>query len=214
MNCGGEEFVRLRSSILLLAVAALVWVGCDEDPIDPGCDPCPPLDPFLEPTSPENVVANLQAAYRLRDIEEYAKLLAPEFTFVLQPVDAQNIGTDFWTRDQDSTGTVALFTTELVSNIMIELLHGSAEAPIDSALTPGTKWIRIHQTLLEVDEASGTSWLVTDLQDMFFRQGKAAAGEDTTQWFLLEWRDIPTFTSPTPSSGTQEATWGKLKAQY
>ena len=205
--------MRLRSSILLLAVGALVWAGCDES-FSPGPPPLPRGPDFRAQTSPANVVGNLQVAYRLRGIDEYSKLLAPEFIFVFQPQDAQVINTDFWTRDEDSTGTAALFNTELVSNITVELIHGPAEAPIDTTLPPGTKWIRIDQTLLEVDETSGITWLATDRQDMFFRRGNAAAGEDSTQWFLLEWCDLPAILPPTPSSGSRKTSWGRIKSQY
>jgi hypothetical protein len=66
------------------------------------------------------------------------------------------------------------------------------------------------------------TFLVTDQQDLFFRRGLADAGEDTTRWFLFEWRDLPTYSQLEPGSfGSIEAptpvnrmTWGGLKARY
>jgi hypothetical protein len=180
----------LLRTALVLGVAALFLKGCifspdKDDPITGGGE-------FKEPTSPENVVSNLAESYRRKDIDQYIKLLAPEFIFKFQPVDAQAIETDFWTRDQDSTGTDGLFRTPLVSEIRITLTHGPADTARELDLPDGTMKIRINPTFLEVDQVDGITWQVDgDIQDMFFRTGDPAAGQDSTHWFLIEWRDIP-----------------------
>src|SRR6185369_16495847 len=102
-------------------------VGCDEDPVEPGPTP----SPYASPTAPESLITNLQLSYRQREIKEYAKLLAPEFVFKFQPSDANDIGTDFWTRDQDSTGTRALLTATLVSEIRVSLHYGPRDTTIN-----------------------------------------------------------------------------------
>jgi hypothetical protein len=213
-----KQFLRVALIVAVASSSLLSVKGCifspkKEDPVD--------ITEIVPQTSPENVVKNLQAAYRLRRIEEYAKLLASDFEFWFQPEDGNNIGTDFWTRDLDSLGTLALFTTERVSNITIELIHGPAEPTNELNMPPGTMHIRIDQTQLEVDETEGTTWLATDLQDMFFRRGLVDAGEDTTHWFLLEWRDIPISLAPRMGSDPLSkevigpevlpTTWGALR---
>src|SRR5262245_41688334 len=97
-------------------LSLLVLIGCDADA------PTPPRLPgdsaaYHQPTAPESLLANLQTAYKRRNIGHYATLLAPEFVFQFQPVDANQIGTNFWTRDQDSVGTRALLVTTEVSDI-------------------------------------------------------------------------------------------------
>ncbi|HET9235479.1 MAG TPA: hypothetical protein VFP10_15205, partial [Candidatus Eisenbacteria bacterium] len=56
-------------------------------------------------------------------------------------------------------------------------------------------------------------WVVTDQQDMFFRKGIAANGENASHWFMYEWHDLPGYGSPqfTGGGGT---TWGGLKNFY
>jgi len=72
--------------------------------------------------------------------------------------------------------------------------------------------IRIVTTDLQVDQTDGTTWVVTDQQDMYFRKGIEANGENPNYWWLYEWDDLPTLASPRlPAGGT---TWGKLKSKY
>jgi hypothetical protein len=209
--------------------AALSLSGCFEDE----CVDCPPTKPaYHDLSSPENLVKNLALAYQYQEIDTYAKLLAPDFVFKFQPVDALDLGFDTWNRDQDLAGTGALFATPLVGGITIALIHGP------STVAPGTfntvegevRFIRINPTFLEVDivggDMAGTALRVDgDIQDMFFRHGNAAADEDTTRWFLFEWRDIPdpSGTGRAPgirTTGTvapaaiEDGTWGRIKTFF
>jgi hypothetical protein len=184
-------------------------VGCDEDPVEPR----PVHSPYASPTAPESLITNLQLSYRQREIKEYAKLLAPEFVFKFQPQDANDIGTPFWTRDQDSTGTRALLTTTEVSDIRINLIYGARDTAVNTSGTPlDSLKIRIITTDLQVDQTDGTTWVVTDQQDFFFRQGKVANGEDPNHWLIYEWDDLPSLSSPRFLVG--RSTWGKIKTKY
>lgn len=116
----------------IVAGAMSILSACGEDDIVE-----PPRSEYLALTSPENLVENLQTAYRKQNIEEYAKLLAPEFRFKFQSVDASEIGLEYWNKDQDSTGTDALFRTPLVSDIRIDLPHTRAQDPTEVGFDPG-----------------------------------------------------------------------------
>ena len=74
--------------------------------------------------------------------------------------------------------------------------------------------IFISQTQLEVDQADGITWLAQDQQRMFFRRGLESADEDTTLWFLIEWRDIPSNAAPRAALTVNGTTWGFLKTVY
>jgi hypothetical protein len=199
--------------LVLVAVLLPTGIGCIEDCMDCGFRP-PELKPKPQ-TSPENVVNNLQASYVLRQIEVYAKLLAPEFRFVFQSIDAEEIAQDSWTREEDLAGTDALFEATVVTSIYIDLIHGPAVDAEDPELPADAKKIRINQTLLQVDESTGLTWVASDIQDLFFRPGDPGQGEDPDHWFLIEWRDIPTTSAPrTPTTGEQVTTWGKIKSKY
>ena len=195
--------------ILLVSITALL-TGCDEDVVVPE-DKF--VSPYASPTAPESLITNLQASYQNREIEHYAEILAPEFIFRFQSIDVDEIGTEFWTRDQNSTGTRALLTTTEVSDIRISLIYGARDTTVNFPGTPlDSLKIRIITTDLQVDQTDGTTWLIQDQQDMYFRKGIEANGEDPTHWWLYEWQDLPTLGSP--KVDVASATWGKLKNRY
>jgi hypothetical protein len=201
-----------------LCAAILILPGCNEDPV-PTCDPCPPKI-YADPTAPESVLVDLQIAYRRRDIKPYAALLAPEFTFTFIPTDVQDLGlsSGTWNKSEDSTGTGHLFGATQVSAIRAELTFSPAVADTESGHPPGSMWIRVTQTALEVDQTDGITWTVTEPQDFFFRSGNPSAGEDPSHWFLLEWRDLDQIAfAPrlTPeATAVRATTWGQMKVLY
>ena len=197
----------------IFLVGAVLVVGCD-DATD--CKDCggPPI-PYLDTTSPENQIENIQRAYRNRDCQGYALILAPGFIFNFQPIDANDIGTPFWTHDQDSTGTCALLKSGEVSEIRINLIYSGRDTTINFPGSPiDSLKIRVTTTDLQVDQTDGTTWVVTDQQDMYFRKGIETRGEDPTCWFLYEWDDLPTLRSPGTPQDVRAMTWGRLKALY
>jgi len=195
-----------RRVVWFLALAVLPAAGCDDSTGVPEFH-------YRDVTTPENVVLNLEDAYRRRDTDEYAKLLAPEFRFVFQPQDVFDLGKEFLNRDQDIAGTTALFTTAQVAHIQLFFVSGSPVAAADTTLPADAVRIRANQVQLQVDETSGISWVVTDVQDFYLRPGRPANGESAADWYLLEWRDLPTAFPPRiqPSG---PITWGKLKMLY
>jgi len=180
---------RISLSIFLLVV---VVAGCLKPTVVP---PAKERNAYAEPIAPERLIVNLQVSYRRKEISPYARILAPEFKFKFQEVDQVENG-EFWTFTEDSTGTKALFDSPLVGSISIQLEHLPPEEPSELGFDPDVKKVRINFVQLEVDQLDGTTLLVTDLQDMYFRPGRKANGEDPEHWFLLEWRDIPSAGSP------------------
>ena len=177
---------RLWPIAMLASMAAFAW-GCDDGPDGGG-------DPFSDypPPSPENLIIDLAASYEDRDVEQYAKLLDPEFIFYFQPADIPaGLEREYWNRDEDSTGTAALFNAvNQVTGIYVDLGAFTVEDSV-RAEDPGVKRIRLTHSKLEVDLSDGTTLLVQgDIEDMYFRRGRAEAGTDSTKWYLFEWRDI------------------------
>jgi hypothetical protein len=199
--------------VVAAALFFLMVAGCNDLPHrieGPECGVC---SSYWQPTAPESLISNLQMSYRSREIKPYSQLLAPEFIFKFQPQDANDIGTPFWTRDQDSTGTRALFATTEVSDIRINLIYGRRDSSVNMSPPVDSLKIRIITTDLQVDQTDGTVWVVTDQQDLFFRQGLAANRENPSHWLIYEWDDLPTLGSP-KLGGVRGTTWGNLKTQY
>ncbi len=204
-----------------ILAAGLVLAGCGDDKN--------PEAPQVTPVTPEDRMVELQVAYRryLSDgIDEYAKILAPEFRFYFQDGDAPSgLGRNYWTRDEDSTGTAALFRSPEVTHIEINLSSMKTTVPNEAGIPEGSLKVRVSPTNLVVDDRSGITWEVKgDIQDMYFRKGRLEnAGEDTTSWYLFEWRDLPAGyrNSAAPGVGesavqpaTEWMTWGRLKTRY
>jgi hypothetical protein len=206
------------SVICIVLLAAFAGSGCI---FSPDKEPPKETQNYVPQTTPENVLVNLQVSYRRREITQYAKLLHPEFIFKFQTVDIENVGKEFWTRDEDSTKTANLFEADPVTEIKIDLTYGRADDDIDIDMEPGTKHIRVNPTFLEVEEtlaAGNTTFRVDgDIQDMFFVRGAEA---DSTTWYLWEWRDLPSGSgSGAPGLGPDSegvspsgTTWGRLKS--
>jgi len=198
VSAGGKRLrgergrVAIHPAFLLgLAAVLVLAAGCGEDDVTE-----PPLDDGLRPgaASPAAVLDALQSAYRARDIDAYAGLLASDFTFAFQPADGGQVPSLTWNRDQDSTGTHALFHAPQVSDIRVDLTFGEADTA--EGMPEGVMHIRTIQVQLEVDEIQGITWRVVDLQDFFFRAGVEEQGESPAGWFLLEWRDLPSSFAP------------------
>ncbi len=209
----------MRAMILFLALIVLQGLAVQacfrpDTCSEPGECPDPPGAEYVEPTSPERVLQNLVNAYRRREIDEYAKLLRHDFIFRFQARDAGEIGTDFWTRDQDSTGTHALFASPQIASISIELIHGPATESDDLDLPDAMK-IRVSPTKLEVLRLPDTTLLVDgDIQDFFFLRGDPEHGENPDYWYIVEWRDLPGgggVGKPGPPGATLTS-WGGLRA--
>ena len=195
----------------ILLVGVVAAVGC-KDSTD--CIYCGGggWSTYSQPSAPESLITNLQVSYRNREIEHYAALLAPEFIFKFQPIDANDLGTPFWTRDQDSAGTRALLTTTEVSDIRINLIYGASDSTIDASPPVDTLKVRIITTDLQVDQTDGTTWVVTDQQDFLFRKGKEEHGENPDYWLIYEWDDLPRVASP--GFAITPPTWGQLKTLF
>jgi hypothetical protein len=207
---------RIVRDAFLLGVAVISLKGCifNSKVVPPGSN----TGVYAQPTAPESLINNLQVSYRRREIDRYAEILAPDFKFQFQPIDANTIGTDFWTRDQDSTGTRALLKTTDVSEIRISLTYQGRDTTVNFPGTPlDSVKIRIVTTDLQVDQTDGTTWVVSDQQDMFFRKGLPENKENPNHWLLYGWNDLPSLSaapglSPlsngAPASQGISLTWG------
>lgn len=186
----------------LLFLAALPYLSaCTKDvPPDGG------EDPILLQTSEDNVLNNLQVAYRKRDIDEYSRLLATDFQYYFDNKTRVDKGLPvYWTRLQDSTQTEKLFKSDKVSDITINLqwTHKSAR-PSNEIGREDWTYYDILDVFLDVDLApttdnpDGVTYRVEDQRQRFyFRRGrtKPAAPGDTLM-YIVEWRDYGVEAAP------------------
>jgi len=176
----------MRRRTLSVMVAILVAAGCGTERVlrPDGSTEATTYHPM---NLPENVIANLEAAYRNRDIEAFAELLAPEFTFRFQPGDVPVVGRSSWGREEEIESTRGLFESERVKDIEIRLDY----LPAERASEPGlehTMRIRVDRAFLRVIEESIVHEVPGHPQDFFLRREH---GNHPNRWVIVEWRDLP-----------------------
>lgn len=111
---------------LVGAAVALVLIGisCSDYLLEPAQETKREAPAYLPPITPENVLANLQTAYRNKDLTAYAACLHQDFAFIPDPND--KVGFASLDREADLRSTAKMFAS--VAEIQIELTHGDAVA--------------------------------------------------------------------------------------
>jgi len=145
----------------------------------------PPPTPQPEPTSPAGVIRGIECAYNNQDINYYADMLDPDFTFYFDPRDIQDHGTPTsWGYDEELEATQNLFDSVDDGGISLAVnLEGQPEPG------PGD----------EVWDLNGVDYLlivitcdVTYRADGFanFRTRVDGLWRGQPRWWLWKWWDI------------------------
>jgi hypothetical protein len=174
-------------------LALLGVVGCPFSP-DSGT-PDHPVDPFLKPTSPENLLANLKTAYRERETAEYESLLAMDFTFVLSPEDAGQPGMPSqWGRNTEIGIHQRMFDEGLVTYLALDFVVGDRVFDdTDQLWTVTITNVDLSLTGMTPDHPTPKSYSVLDGTSKFwFRQNDwTVPGTSDRVWSIVKWEDSP-----------------------
>ena len=209
---------RRLMAILMLSLSLAV-TGCEDDVKDP-----PPDDAYLPQTSEDNVLSNLQHAYRLRDIAAYARLLAIDCLVYPDPATAERLGIDFWTRTEDSLITAALFSSPEVKKIDIELGWPHRSAADANLPPPRDTWseLLLVDIYLDIDirpegQETTTYRVENQPQRLYFRRGRTnpPSGAADTLTYIVEWHDKGvTNIGSTRSTQVEPSTWSGTKSLF
>jgi hypothetical protein len=183
-----------------------------------GTNPPPPPPDFLPRTSPENLLRNLIAAYRLRNAAEYESLLAHPFTFILSLEDQQKPDMpDRWGRDTEVAIHERMFDSERVQTLMLDYDIGptiwDAEEGKYSVVIRHVNLYLYGATPGHPTEAH--EFRVTDNRSKFWfrKNGWLWPGTQDSVWSIALWADSPA--GPRESPGVSEAiSWGSIKALF
>ncbi len=133
-----KQFGMLRIALLALAVAAAVVISCSDDPARPKFTPAPR---YPDATTPDIVISNLLKSYEDRNIEQFAKLLHPDYIWYNQ----LGVTPEFYTRSEDSVITGSMFLAALhahpdealwLDKLELLLAQGSWVSIVDIAGVP------------------------------------------------------------------------------
>jgi hypothetical protein len=196
---GMSRNIRPETAIFCFSTALLLaqlTSGCTKTE-----DFIPPPD-FRPQDTEDNVLYNLQQAYKQRKYDEYAKLLADDFQFYFDEGTRTLKGLpESWNRFEDSTETARLFLSAEILDIRIELHYQPTAIPVNELGKENWTKIDVLDTFLEVDQApkpgevEATTFRVDgQLQNFFFRKGRTPAdtlpeSPTSSLVYLVEWRD-------------------------
>jgi hypothetical protein len=203
------------AALTVLLALSMAAAGCmnDKRPTVPICNDCD--GPYRQQTSPARILANLQVAYRERNVAEYRKLLADDFTFVFSPADT--VGDDptpsQWGLADDLQSTGNMFTDSLVDRIELTSYVLGVPERADSLLYGPRAWkVRVDAASFQVwtrNEAHGTLvYLVEGTTEvLYFRtEPSRPASDGKPSWFIFRWEDLPI-----GSAKVAKRSWGAIK---
>ncbi len=209
---------RFPSIAALVGLAAALAValaagGCSDDEKSTP----PPPSPYLEPSSPANVLANLQTAYLERDAAAYAELFSEDFVFSFDPSLPEAPAR--WTRQREIEHAEDLFADPAVTAIEISLEPAAPETLID--VIPGVPVcvrLRVPDTRLRatwIDPTNHETWIFEadgTTQNYYFKEGTGDEAQTYPgggkRWYCFRWDEDPLRTK------VKDMTWGELKLRF
>jgi hypothetical protein len=203
----------MKALVLILIVsAALCFAACDDD----GGSGFKPQDKFLEPTSPENVLHNFEAAYDEMDYEHFWPLIHNDFTFIFVDNDIDIFPDDIpasgvWGKPEELLAHEHMLNPNYVpeeypelkiANLALDLeFSGDLKACNLEGAPAGT--LEGFVTLdLFVTTVGEIDYLVRSRPRFYFAHaGSSIAGADTTiYWRIWRIEDAP-FGQPSLNTG-------------
>jgi hypothetical protein len=113
-----------RVAAFAVAAAALFILGCSDDSTQPKETPKPR---YPEATAKDIVISNLLLSFKDRNIEQFEKLLHPDYIWYNQPQDVSGGLPKFYARDEDVAITRNMFLaalhTHTNSNLWLDKLE-------------------------------------------------------------------------------------------
>ena len=192
-------------ALLTAGVAGLVGCSNSSGPSESG---------YLEPTSPENVLANVQRAYTYLNPNEYLACMSEDFKFHFTEEDQQGwpqFPPWFYKSDEQQVHENMFGDEGDVESISLTLTVASVEtipAAVGRDAARAVVVIRAD-TDLRVNLIGGVTYLAANPQDFYFRTVLDWDGRDgRASWEIFEWHDLDEYGD---GARVEEAGWGGIK---
>jgi hypothetical protein len=180
-------------------LAVCFLAGC---PWSPGKNPVipPPPSHYLPQTSPKNVMTNLQMSYGERNIDEYKKLFAEDFTFLFNPQDPVDPDhppppSGQWGLVDELAATENMFKDDLVTKIELTSYSLGDPEPADSLYYGPRAWrVQVDQANLMVATRTESGDLLTLVVEgktevFYFREEPSKPIDGRPTWYIFRWED-------------------------
>ena len=190
----------MRRILLSLIVITLFAVGCDNE-----FDPVIIQPPVLVPDTPINAAYLMELSFNYRDIQLYKQCLSPNFTFIFNSADVDEIGDGYvipesWGYEEDWAATQNMFTEAY--DISFAIAENDIGDPEESA----TEYI--------AEDIPVSLLVMIDANNGFLAQGTCDFRFETyesngkTYWRIKDWWD------GTIGKGVENVTLGEIKAYF
>ena len=218
----------LAASVLAALLLGASLAGCSDDKTT---EPDPEPSPYLPATSPGNVLDNLQIAMELRDAVGFEALLfAPEFRFVVDPVDLRDQPDlpRHWGYDCEADLIERMLDSPSVLDLTLRFVKGEVEDARSEDGPGDPSWKRSMITDVEFeletvnpdDPTDNIIYKVNGDRAIFlFAQDPTELAGGEPSWKITEWRDVRIGASPSGSGAraaslTMERSFGEIKSIY
>jgi len=217
--------LRGLSACLLVGLVCLLVAGC-WNPFAPpgGGDPPPTQVQYKVRTSPDNVVYNLNTAYKYMNLDEYLACLAEDFEFVLNPDDVEDPGSDLperWGKTEESSIHERMFgqgDTTGVDNIDLTLTNVSSQWDLgeDPNDPSDDTWIHVDETDLRVTIEDWILLANADQEFVFQLDPDETGPEGQDLWEIVLWSDLEEPDTPRGErdESVERVSFGRLKAMF
>jgi hypothetical protein len=159
---------------------------------------------FEARTSPANLLENLMAAYKEREIVEYESLLAPSFVFYFSEEDQSRPEIpESWGRNEEIEAHTGMFDGEFVQSLTLDFVYGDPVFDEDNFDGVDSLWaVEVTNMLLELfgtprshpDEAPQTYKVENGQVTFRFRKMPYLHKNGSPIWMIKEMEE--TTTSP------------------
>ncbi len=216
--------MRIHSWILIF-VLVFGLAACSDDegsPSDPGEG-----GDFPEATTPDLAMQAFVNSWEVMNIAEYSKLLNNEFQFFLDPADNLGpvVGGESWGLEAELGLVTALFSNQpgqdpiteepldpisAISFQVFDPLDGEWQLPPEEPRYEGTVRQRYQVSMLVTYQGGANYTRVSGLNYFYLTNVGDASNP---LWQIKIWEDRAS-TGPGNKSGTEENSWGQLKAWW
>jgi hypothetical protein len=217
-----KHVLRWMAAGVLAMIAAASVAGC-WNPFAPdgGGESPPVVVQYKQRITPENVIYNLNTAYKWMNAEQYLACLADNFEFKLNPDDVDNPDNDLpesWGKQEERDIHERMFSdTTNVDQIKLILTNISIDydAGADPQSPDDDRYTYLEGTDLQVIIGEWT-YLADANQEFVFQIDPDETGPNgETLWEIVEWYDIkPPTARPVVDGDVMPTSFGRLKAMY
>jgi len=192
-------------ALLTAGVAGLVGCSNSSGPSESG---------YLEPTSPENVLLNVERAYTYLNLDEYLACLSEDFKFHFTEEDQQDwpeLPPWFYKSDEQQVHENMFGDEWDVESIALTLTVASVETIPggDPYMPRGDVVVMRANVDLRIDLLGGLTYMATTPQDFYFRTALGWDARDgRALWEMFEWHDLEPWDD---GARVEEAGWGGIK---